>query len=250
MAFCNWTVISIVLAVIYIGFAIKNLYSLMNPLDGVEITTDMITMDPLWAENEKFNVICFISQSPRFNGFRVSKIRESGLMIFEQEGLRFKKDQPEIVVEVVLNRSRSDSVAAQIQDPSSPVQVPIKSKQLWKALHSNQSNVYLHAFIHRGVAIDDVTNMHLRNGTVLYGIVGLVKYDKIPKSFRHRFLLSDFGWATMSEEDGMFSYCTPLPNLCFSSISINARCFSQHLKQTWIQRRSFPIGNQRLQSNW
>jgi hypothetical protein len=39
-------------------------------------------------------------------------------------------------------------------------------------------------------------------GKPLHGVVRLIKYDKIPKSFRHRYLLSDFGIVSISAEEG------------------------------------------------
>ena len=38
-----------------------------------------------------------------------------------------------------------------------------------------------------------VDSRHIQEGAVLHGAVQLVKYDKVPKHFRHRYLMSDLG---------------------------------------------------------
>jgi len=42
------------------------------------------------------------------------------------------------------------------------------------------------------------------SGEALHGVVGMVKYDKIPRSFRQRYLLSDFGWVNISSMEGNY----------------------------------------------
>lgn len=43
----------------------------------------------------------------------------------------------------------------------------------------------------------------IRSGNALYDVIGMVKYDNVPKHFRQRYLLSDFGLVTPSQEEGM-----------------------------------------------
>jgi hypothetical protein len=51
-------------------------------------------------------------------------------------------------------------------------------------------------------ALDEITSTMLNKGEALYGVVNLVKYDKIPKHFRQRYLLSDFGLVGVSADEG------------------------------------------------
>jgi hypothetical protein len=48
---------------------------------------------------------------------------------------------------------------------------------------------------------NDITSTLIRSGKALYDVINMVKYDKIPKSFKHRYLLSDFGWIDINEDD-------------------------------------------------
>jgi hypothetical protein len=69
------------------------------------------------------------------------------------------------------------------------------SKKLWKTVLSNRTDLYLHVLIISAdfKHIDEISSRAISNGTVLYGGVGLIKFDKIPKAFRQRYLLSDLG---------------------------------------------------------
>lgn len=49
--------------------------------------------------------------------------------------------------------------------------------------------------------VDTITRDMLREGAALFGAVELVKYDRIPKHFSHRYLLSDYGWVAIDPED-------------------------------------------------
>ena len=52
--------------------------------------------------------------------------------------------------------------------------------------------------------IDDVNATIFKSGAALYGIIKMVKYDKIPKHFQHRYLLSDFGLVDLDPLTGNF----------------------------------------------
>ena len=41
-------------------------YLMLNPLEGVEIAADLPTIDPLWPENQAFDMICYLSTSNKF----------------------------------------------------------------------------------------------------------------------------------------------------------------------------------------
>jgi hypothetical protein len=42
----------------------------------------------------------------------------------------------------------------------------------------------------------------IRSGSALYDIISMVKFDVVPKYFRQRYLLSDFGLVTPTAEEG------------------------------------------------
>lgn len=200
MSIFNWTTLGVTVTVIYLGFAVHNFVRLMNPLSGVEISSDTVTVDPLWHRNESLNIFCFFSQSQRFNGLKISKIREQGMLLMQHE-INFD-DEQELSFDFILYRREKHTVNLDVSSQSEPHKFQLKSKKMWESLQFNQSNVYLHALVTRGSEIDEISSNHLRNGTALYGVVGLIKYDIIPKTFRHRYLLSDFGLVNISEVDG------------------------------------------------
>jgi hypothetical protein len=49
--------------------------------------------------------------------------------------------------------------------------------------------------------VNNITHNLFKEGSALYGVVNMIKLDKIPKSFKHRYLLSDFGLVNISESD-------------------------------------------------
>jgi len=80
--------------------------------------------------------------------------------------------------------------------------VTITSRKIWQPIQNNQSNVYLHVLLLKQnpdtVLVNDLPNVQISQkmistGEALYAVVGLIKFDKIPKIFRQRHLLSDFG---------------------------------------------------------
>ena len=99
-----------------------------------------------------------------------------------------------------------DSISNSITAPQS----------IWATVQSNGSSVYLHVLLTRvNPAVRSTTDMRiskmnndiidkkaLSHGEALYGVVGLIKYDKVPRYYQHRYLLSDFGWAEVSPIEG------------------------------------------------
>jgi hypothetical protein len=69
MCSATWTTyISFILAVVYVGLIGKNLYEMMNPMAGVDISTisPSRTVVPLWGPEQKYRVLCFMSTINRF----------------------------------------------------------------------------------------------------------------------------------------------------------------------------------------
>ena len=89
---------------------------------------------------------------------------------------------------------------------------------IWQQIRTNQSSVYLHVLLLRSHSMESssssptttslprkwetITAKHIAEGSALHGAVGLIKYDKVPKHFKQRYLLSDFGWVNMTNLEG------------------------------------------------
>jgi hypothetical protein len=87
------------------------------------------------------------------------------------------------------------------------------SSAIWKEIGANKTSVYLHVVLTRcsasaaATSVSVVSTDTIKAGEALHGVVGLIKHDHIPKSFRQRYLLSDFGLVTLTPEQGECSSC-------------------------------------------
>ena len=80
------------------------------------------------------------------------------------------------------------------------------SSQVWKNINNNSSSVYLHILLLKYDSNDEkisedilITVPTINKGDALYGAVQLIKHDKIPRKYRFRYLLSDFGRSNKNE---------------------------------------------------
>lgn len=64
-------------------------------------------------------------------------------------------------------------------------------------------------------SVDEISTKMMRAGEALYGVIKMIKYNKIPAYFRHRYLLSDLGWISMTEEEGSMICTEGLPPALF-----------------------------------
>lgn len=81
----------------------------------------------------------------------------------------------------------------------------------FEMIHQNKSNIFLNFLLFKHENSDRfmknrITKQMFVEGEVLFGNVKMIKYDKIPKFFHYRYLLSDFGWINISPEEGNFFY--------------------------------------------
>ena len=164
-------------------------------------------------------------------------MRRHGQLLFEKVALRHNSTQEERYVELLLTTredvgSSGSSMGSTVGQQNMLVHIP--QKKIWKQLHNNSSQVYLHVLLSRhrypsnshtmdnseldqfvpssgsdsptitSASADTINRSMLESGEALHGVVGLVKFDKVPKHFRHRYLLSDFGWVNVSTEDGKY----------------------------------------------
>ncbi len=78
---------------------------------------------------------------------------------------------------------------------------------VWQQLTTNSTDVFLHALLVRSdlAAANKVLDKKaFSRGEALHGVVRMVKHDKIPRHFRQRYLLSDFGLVNISAVEGKF----------------------------------------------
>lgn len=99
-----------------------------------------------------------------------------------------------------------------------------KSSEKWvqdiaDQVHGNGSSVFLHVILYRARASSEERKALTRDrslssivgdrglfstGDALHGAVRLIKYDVIPGSFHHKYLLSDFNLVELTEEESKY----------------------------------------------
>jgi hypothetical protein len=109
----------------------------------------------------------------------------------------------------------SSSSSSSSSDKSHGVYV---GDEIWNSIASNRSSVFLHVaviseslFAAKKGSVPNVilTQGLLESGDALYGVVPMIRYDRIPAHFRQRYLLSDIlpeGWITPDPLDGKPKY--------------------------------------------
>ena len=81
------TGITMLVAGYYLYVSYNNLYALMNPMADVVVAPDEPTIAPLWMEGDKFNLVTFLSTSPRKQRIDIASYREKGLFLLERKGV-------------------------------------------------------------------------------------------------------------------------------------------------------------------
>ena len=195
MAIVNWTTASALVAVLVLFQAATNLYTMMNPLHGIDMTQfNGPTLKPGWQINQNFSLICYLSSTSKIN-FNTSAIMNKDVIVWSSNELTFSRIQEEVTKDIMVTFPDRTLVPADVNKSykNSTVIFPL-SNGIWSKLRNNQSTCFLHVLIQsHGV---------LSGGSTLHGSVQLIKYDIIPKSFRHRYLLSDFNLVNISAADG------------------------------------------------
>ena len=193
----NLLVIGVIAYVYIIG---NNLYNIMNPMANVVIDPEEETINPLWDKNQEFSLVCFLSHSSQFSPFRISELENKNNLLINLNNLTFHiddndSDHIEINIDIIEENSTyygMDKV------------VHASNKRIWKSIRNKKSHVFLHALTVRhnedGSPPDSITADTLNSGQGAYGVVDLVKFDVIPKYFRHRYLLTDLGFEGYSTE--------------------------------------------------
>lgn len=217
MGLFSWSTLTTVVAIAYVSIAVKNLYLLMNPLHGIEVDPNDNNLNPIWEDHQSFSMICYLStyNKPSYNMKDVLSSKMNYLL-WEKNDLTFSKLEKEMTHEIKIIDS---SVAKKNSMTSSNTTVIIATSDIWSKLRKNQTAVYLHVLVtptmkrKQPKSASDMVEVETEELDLLsandeadplpnlFGSVKLVKYDVIPKSFRHRYLLSDFGWVNISREE-------------------------------------------------
>lgn len=245
--------------------ACRNMYDMMNPLAGVNISPNSPLISNSWRRKQEFSMFAFFSESNQLpKRVSLAELKNKiGIVLLHQHGFVFNNESnsdASFDFEITSTSSTSPSastastpsssslfsssliltLASRIGNLISPSQptAPAKpfkmNKRMWKKLQSNNTSIYLHVlFIKKGAVTetpgDDVSDGSLitpdmlRQGHVLAGVVNMIKYDKIPKSFSHRYLLSDFGWANISENDAAKAKMSPSTIISYWKPEVCAR---------------------------
>lgn len=135
----------------------------------------------------------------------ITKIRDLGQVLYEERGLLYNAAQNLTEIKLLLNSPTTTADHITTQHWTDHIVVNT-TKLAWQHLASNKTSVFLHVLLARSggsSASREVINSKVfSSGEALHGVVGMVKYDKIPRSFRQRYLLSDFGWVNISALEG------------------------------------------------
>ena len=157
---------------------------------------------PLWEQGQKLSLYCFLSASHSFPAVNLSNLAQASrgtqatlFLLYSKQGLVFNESSSSLSqhndFEVLLNITAAQTHA--------PHQQHLPAPEIWRKLQRNSSSVYLHVLLVRApsspssATSDVVSSAAFTSGRALHGSVAMIKSDRIPRSFRHRHLLSDFG---------------------------------------------------------
>ena len=191
-----------------IGVALTRL---MNPLSGEEFTERdwQYKVTPLWPVGSKFDLYGFLSSSISFPAMNLSDFSQSPSfhLVLEKKNLVFNESSPSL------------SKVNDLEIDLNITQKTLGSKDIWRNLQRNSSSVFLHTLlVHHSrrsrnpvVSKDDYTA-----GMALHSRIQMIKHDKVPRSFRHRYLLGDFGLVTIEASDAARASMSPdHRSICF-----------------------------------
>ena len=180
----------------YIGIGIYQLYLICNPLVGYTIDPNDPVIDPYWKHSQEFDITIFLSLQSKFKPMQVSALlngNSNDRLLVHQKQLKYNESQVELTYDLQITNNDNDNSSV------------VVSKPMWNNIHSNSTtkSIYLHVLIRKSQIekVDNITYNMFKEGSALYGVVNMIKFDKIPKSFKHRYLLSDFGLVNISESD-------------------------------------------------
>jgi hypothetical protein len=134
---------------------------------------------------------------------KVSELQKKNYLLVHYDNLLYIDSEEEFILDVNITEKAISNY--NVNESNSNINNNITSAPLrvWNYIKTNKTDVYMHVMAMRNdYKIDDLSIASLQSGYVLYGVVKMIKYDNIPLSYHHRYLLSDFGYASISELDG------------------------------------------------
>ena len=123
----------------------------------------------------------------------MNALRKNKEVVFESESLIYSQTQGSRKVELHLQEGQLSENGTVI------------SPKFWIPIQSNKSEVFLHALLVKqdsDAEVNEITQKMIKSGEALYAVVGLIKYDVIPRNFRQRYLLSDFDLVKITPLEG------------------------------------------------
>lgn len=144
----------------------------------------------------------------------IEKLRSDGKIIYEQKHLSYNPTQQLTDIELSIQPKTATTLSVIENTASTDINdtnnhILKASHQIWKQIYSNQSSIYLHVLLTKYseddlIEKDVITKNDILEGNSLHGTVKLIKYDRIPKNFKHRYLLADFGLVKITDIEGNY----------------------------------------------
>lgn len=182
----------------------KSLYELTHPLYNLPPLSPRDLQHqvlPLWNQGQQFGLYCFLSGSQAFPAVNLTDLAQASkgkqaplFLLYSKQGLVFNESSSSLSqhndFEVLLNITAAQTHA--------PHQQHLPAPEVWRKLQRNSSDVYLHVLLVRApssskASSEIVSSEAFASGRALHGKVAMVKTDRVPKSFKYRHLLSDWG---------------------------------------------------------
>jgi len=220
----QWTtLLAVALAGWYLYGVVYQMHLLMNPLAGLKLTAEDLrqSVDPLWARGSQFDLYLFLSAQTTFPNVNLTDFSHTPSMTLVQQklGLVFNETSASLSktndLEIELNITKSSLLKS--------------SREMWGKLQKNSTSVFLHVLLvhhSRKQSNPVVSRDDYNEGTALHSRVQMVKVDKIPKSYRHRYLLSDFGLVDTDPLDAARARMDPNTQITFWKPEVAVRLVS------------------------
>lgn len=128
----------------------------------------------------------------------ITKLKEEGYVLYEERNISYNAAQNLSSISLTIYPIMRD-------EGSNGTHRVVAPSTVWREVEANRTTVFLHVVLMRGglAAVNGVVDKKvLSRGDALYGAVRMIKHDRIPRHFRMRYLLADFGLAEVSPLDG------------------------------------------------
>lgn len=125
-----------------------------------------------------------------------AQVAAESSFVFEKKGLVHTSQQDSVEVSTTIKATES---SLGVDDGSIP------NNDVFSNIQSNRSEVYLHVIVKmNNYNYSQIQPYQKSPGWWIHGSVKMIKHDYIPRSFRYRYLLSDFGYVKEDPIQGTF----------------------------------------------